>query len=252
MAKRFTSCNIWDEDWFLEMPEEYMLFWGYLKDKCDHAGIWKPNKINFEATVLKNKKTINLDAALQFFNKEKERIIVLPNGRWLLIGFFEFQYGNIINLNNRVHSSAYQLFNLNGVNLTSIRPLLEVKDGVKDKDKDKDKLNKGAEEKPKFNELESLFEEARKMYPGSKNGAGTELMNLKKKHSDWKEVIPTFKEKISNQIRNRVIKNTAGEFVAPWKNFSTWINKRCWEEEAGVAPVEKGENKHVMPGKINL
>ena len=46
MAKRFTSTEIWNEDWFLDMPAEYKLFWYYMLCECDHAGLFKVNFIN--------------------------------------------------------------------------------------------------------------------------------------------------------------------------------------------------------------
>ncbi len=137
MPKRFTDTEIWEEDWFLEMPPEYMLFFKFVKDRCDHAGIWKPNKRNFE---MRTGKEINLEKALEFFNDEKERITVLKNGRWFLTGFIPFQYGTSLNLKNKVHQSINQLLIKNEVNMTSIRPLVEVKEGVKEKDKVKDKV----------------------------------------------------------------------------------------------------------------
>ena len=54
-------------------------------------------------------------------------------------GFIPFQYGTILNENNRVHRSIIELLKLNEVNLGSIKPLIEIIQGVKDKDKDKDK-----------------------------------------------------------------------------------------------------------------
>ena len=133
--KRFTETTIWDQDWFLELPKEYKLFWFYIKDKCDHGGIFKPNCKQFS---LLNECTINLSKSLEYFNKDKNRIEVLDNGNWLLTDYFVFQYGGTLNTSNRVHLSVNQLYIKNGVNMTSIRGLKEVKDGVKDKDINKD------------------------------------------------------------------------------------------------------------------
>ena len=147
MAKRFTDTEIWKEDWFLEMPYEYMFLWNYLKDTCDHAGIWKPNKKFVEFITGKK---INYEIALSSINSDKERILVLPNKKWLILDFFVFQYGSILNEENRVHQSIVNIFDKNNIELKLIRGLkevklrstrgqLEVKHGVKDKDKDKDK-----------------------------------------------------------------------------------------------------------------
>ena len=148
MSKRFHDTDIWDEDWYLDMPLEYRSFWFYVKDKCDHAGIWRPNVRRFNADI-DNK--IDLEDALSFFNTDKERVVELESGHWMIKDFVTFQYGKNLNLNNRVHLSVFNRLNDLEVNLGSIRglnevkkgssrPQVEVKEGVKDKDKDKDKV----------------------------------------------------------------------------------------------------------------
>ena len=148
MSKRFHDTDIWDEDWYLDMPLEYRAFWFYVKDKCDHAGIWRPNVRRFNADIDND---IDLDLALSWFNSDKERIVELESGHWMIKDFVTFQYGKNLNLNNRVHLSVFNRLNDLEVNLGSIRglnevkkgssrPQVEVKEGVKDKDKDKDKV----------------------------------------------------------------------------------------------------------------
>jgi len=148
MSKRFHDTDIWDEDWYLDMSLEYRSFWGYVCDKCDHAGIWRPNLRRFNSDI-ENK--INLDTALSFFNVNKERIRTLESGHWMIAEFVPFQYGKNLNLNNRVHLSVFNrlkdlevnlgsIRGLNEVKLGSSRPQVEVKEGVKDKDKDISKI----------------------------------------------------------------------------------------------------------------
>lgn len=143
MPKRFTETTLWDEDWFIALPKDYQLFWIHLKDACDHAGIWKPNVFKFNKLYNCN---IDINDALTLINTEKKRLWVLSNGRWFIMGFIHFQYGDTMNENNRVHKSIMDLLRANNVlneiqdlNLTSNRPQLEDTQGVKDKDKDKDK-----------------------------------------------------------------------------------------------------------------
>ena len=142
MSKRFHDTDIWDEDWYLDMPLEYRSFWLYVKDKCDHAGIWRPNLRRFNSDI-ENK--IDLDTAIEYFNVDKERITPLESGHWMVAEFVPFQYGKNLNLNNRVHLSVFNRLNdlevnlgsirgLNEVKLGSSRPQDEVKEGVKDKD----------------------------------------------------------------------------------------------------------------------
>ena len=133
MVKRFHDTEIWKQDWFLEIENEYRTLWLYIKDTCDHAGIWKPEKKFVEFIT---GKPMNLETALKTFNNGKERVKILPNGRWLLPDFISFQYGGSLNPDNRVHKSILKLLDVNEVKLTSIRGLIDPKDSPKDKDKD--------------------------------------------------------------------------------------------------------------------
>ena len=149
MSKRFHDTEIWNEDWFLDMDEKYRLFWFFIKDTCDHAGIWKPNIRRFNNTL---EDKIDIDEALHVFNGDKLRVDVLPNNHWVLLDFIQFQYGKVLNLNNRVHLSVFNRLKDLGVNLGSIRGLVEVKmgsirgqvdlkAGVKEKEKEKDLIS---------------------------------------------------------------------------------------------------------------
>ena len=137
MAKRFVSTEIWKEDWYIDMPKDYKLFWHYLLAACDHSGIFKINVRLFNSL---NDCSVNSVDALRFFNAGKTRIRSLNEDQWLVEDFFSFQYGSILNLNNKVHESIKNQYNKNNIELTSIRGLGEVKQRVKDKDKDKDIL----------------------------------------------------------------------------------------------------------------
>lgn len=174
MAKRFTDTDIWMEDWFLDLDANQKMFWFYLKDNCDHAGIWRPNLKYFEFIL---GSTIALDDFIDRSNKDKERILVLPDGRWFLKGFIKFQYdpkGRGLNENSRMHKSIIEALEAAGIDpqsldlkLTSTRPQvdlkntlnkpqIEVKDRVKDKVKEKDKeIRKDRESERKETKPES-------------------------------------------------------------------------------------------------
>lgn len=149
MAKRFTDSNKWDDLWFQELPLKYKLFWQYLLDKCDHAGIWK---VNFKMASFVIGEKITEIEAMQYLGKNVHK---LELDRWFLFKFIEFQYGQL-NENNRVHLSAinilkkYNLLDGNNavIKLTPYMDLISPLQGVKDKDKDKDK------DKAKFKDKE--------------------------------------------------------------------------------------------------
>ena len=82
-------------------------------------------------------------------------------------------------------------------------------------------------------ELLEQFEEARTLYPGDKRGLDTEFENLKRKHRDWREIVPALLPSLDLQIARREKMRAAGEFVPNWKHFKTYINERCWEAKSG-------------------
>lgn len=79
--------------------------------------------------------------------------------------------------------------------------------------------------------FELEFEKFRKLYPGTKRGTETEFKNLKKKYKDWKTIIPLLIPALENEMNYHKIREIKGEFVPQYRNLSTWINNRCWEQE---------------------
>jgi hypothetical protein len=75
------------------------------------------------------------------------------------------------------------------------------------------------------------FDEARKAYIGTKRGLLIEFDNFKKRHKDYKEVIDLLKPAIELEIEHKTYLKEKGRFVPEWKNFATWIDQRCWEQE---------------------
>lgn len=77
-----------------------------------------------------------------------------------------------------------------------------------------------------------LFEEARKLYPGTKRGNEVEYQNFSKKYRMKKDSIaPLLKPAIENQMAYREAQKKKGEWCPTWKHFSTWINGSWWTEE---------------------
>lgn len=189
MAKRFTDTAKWNEDWFLELSNSYKLFWIYICDNCDHAGIFKPNKRIFELIVGEK---MNVTDFLESCNLDKVRIVELENGRWYLTGFISFQYGGKLNVNNRVHKSILSVLTKNNITwVDDVKPQLEL---VEDTQEDKDNASSG---KPRtiteaidyFKEKGSNKIEGEKFYyfyesKGWKVGK-TKMKNWKMSASGW-------------------------------------------------------------------
>ena len=86
----------------------------------------------------------------------------------------------------------------------------------------------------KVNNINIVFENFRTEYPGIKRGYTTEFDNFKKKHKDWKDILPYLLLKLEDQVKHRSKKASFGSFVPEWKNLQTWINQRSWEEEINI------------------
>ena len=110
-------------------------------------------------------------------------------------------------------------------------------DSVSDKDKDNkenlptnlfgdESLDSGKDE-----ELKAEFDVFRKKYPGNeKKGIDTEWAYFKKKHKDYKTIVPILNDSLDVIIIRRESRKKLKLFVPEWKYFRTWINGRCWEE----------------------
>jgi len=173
LPKRFTDSNKWKKKWFRCLSNDHKVFWIYVLDQCDHAGIWE---VDFEAAEFFCR-GIDESEIRQVFKKQYQEI---DNGkRWFLKDFVDFQYGTL-NENNRAHLSVinillkYKLIENKGL----IRPL----QGYKDKDKDKVKV--------KVKEKETKAEQIKKIESNfSALAAEFQLSDsqLKKEFDDWRD-----------------------------------------------------------------
>lgn len=125
---RFTDTKKWDEDWYCELKGEYQKLWDYICDHCDNAGVWKPNKIDFE---IKTGFKVSLDSFSKKVNGDKLRIAALANGRWFIPGFIQYQWFtkqqsfNLV-LTNPRHKHIYEILLANDIELKNVRGLKEV------------------------------------------------------------------------------------------------------------------------------
>ncbi len=126
MAKRFTSTEIWNEDWFLELPIEYKLFWFYMLSTCDQAGFFK---INLKRFCELNKCQIDSETAIELFNKGKKRIRKVNGSMLLVEEFFKFQYGHKFNTTNKMHLGIEKIYNGHGVSMQSLGGIERVSKG---------------------------------------------------------------------------------------------------------------------------
>lgn len=86
-------------------------------------------------------------------------------------------------------------------------------------------------ENENINTIKNEFDNARKIFPGTKRGLDTEWDNFKKKNKRPSEIVPLLKPAIESEIEHKKKLDAAKQFRPSWKNFATWINQRCWEQE---------------------
>jgi len=89
MAKRMTDTGCWGDPWYQELSALYKLFWKYICDNCDCAGVWKVNRSLAEFQI---GAAIDWDGLLSAF---KGRIAELTPEKWHVVTFVEFQYGRL-------------------------------------------------------------------------------------------------------------------------------------------------------------
>lgn len=134
MAKRFTETDIWKKQrWFKKLHPIYKLVWAYVKDECDHAGIWK-----IECTDLIDDLGIEDSFSLNDFISQcnieydkmnggkvhRERVKVINENLLWLTGFIQFQYENkekIIQIHAGPVRSALQRLNGLGIYAEALR-----------------------------------------------------------------------------------------------------------------------------------
>ena len=132
MAKRFTESTKWKKLWIRKLNPKYKLFWFYLLDNCDHAGIYDADieSASFHIGIEYNKEEI-----LETFNR---KIVPFKKDKWFIPKFVEYQYGEL-NENNRAHLSVINIlskYKLLGSKKALNSPLEGSKDKIQSKVKD--------------------------------------------------------------------------------------------------------------------
>ena len=105
MMKRFIETKMWDDVWFQSLPNDYKLFWIFLFNNCDNAGVWTVNKKQVEFYLGKK---VKLEKMIEL---SKNRIVQFGDGelKWYLNKFIIFQQGNVLNPNIGCHRQIIRL-----------------------------------------------------------------------------------------------------------------------------------------------
>ena len=200
MAKRFRDTGSWKKKWIRELNPEMKLFWFYLLDNCDHAGIWE---VDIELASFQMDVELDEASILEAFNR---KIIPFKTDKWFVPKFIVYQYGEL-NENNRVHNSVINILNKYGLYKGRVSPL----QGVKDKDKDKDKV-KDKDKKSKKVQLKEIEDSLETYQTDFKN------RNVKKEFLKFKDYLKmhgknykNYKAAFRNWLRNEQFQSATEE-----------------------------------------
>lgn len=89
MAKRFTDTEKWADPWFRKLPPKIKLFWFYVTENCDPAGVWK---VDLELASFMIGQSYKETEIFQGLGNRIERV-GQGSDYWLIPQFCRFQYG---------------------------------------------------------------------------------------------------------------------------------------------------------------
>jgi len=170
MSKRFTDTALWEEQWFHDLPPKYKLFWYFIKDRCDVAGVWSVNQAFADFLIGEE---IDMGEALKLLSRQVKEI---APGKWLIIKFIAFQYGRLSE-NCAPHKAVFALIEKHGIKGNASLALgyktrqeeeeEEEEDNDKEQDKTKTLLTFPTNGTPKLWHLtEKQVSEWNELYPG--------------------------------------------------------------------------------------
>lgn len=133
--KRFTEASKWGDVWFRKLEPRLKLFWGWLCDNCDSAGVIDPD---LELASFQIGMPIT-EEDWRYFDGRIEKI----NGskRWI-IKFIPFQYGTLTEV-CRAHIPVIRLVDKYGLSDRLSIPYPKAMDSHKEQDKDKEQVKEG-------------------------------------------------------------------------------------------------------------
>jgi len=230
MAKRFTDTNIWkNQKWFKRLSPLHKLFWKYLTDACDHAGVWKIDYLAITDDLGVDDFSIEdfVTSCNKDFEKltgkpiEKERVIIVNKSVIWLTGFMQFQYENkalLINPKVAVVKSALEILQgfgilQQGLDKGYIRltePLTKGYPTLKDKVKDKDSIKTVEESKDSNGICQEMVFEFKQVNPAYQHDV-----------DDLRQVLEIAHKiaALQNWPKHSVVQEKRSEVVATWKQI---------------------------------
>ena len=111
--KRFTETEKWRDIWFRSLTPDLKLAWQYICDNCDNSGVWEPDFALADFQI-----GLNVDWEKSKLNFS-DRIRILENGRWHLVGFIAFQQKEL-SPNKPAHKQIFSLCKKHGIDIPCV------------------------------------------------------------------------------------------------------------------------------------
>lgn len=159
MAKRFTDTEIWDKEWFMDLPAVKKCLVRYIFDKCDVAGIWSPNwKL---ASMYIGEAVTESD----LLSIGQDLFVKMDSGKIFVSKFCTFQYGTLSE-SCAPHKKVIQILNSNSIDHTNpegySKGIITLQEKEKEMDIDMDKEKEPEKEKQKG----GMGEKQKPIHPG--------------------------------------------------------------------------------------
>jgi len=252
VAKRFTETGKWKKKWIRELNPDMKLFWFYLLDNCDHAGVWEVD-IDLASFQI----GVKLDEAriLKVFNR---KIVPFKDGKWFIPKFIDYQYGE---LNEKVnaHKSVIKLLTKYGLYVENQQlgnswatvkvNTLTVKDKDIYKDKDKDKRE------GKFESIEKSLDDLQAQFKN--RNVKSEFQHFKdyceangKKYKNHLAAFRNWLRNDSYRSKDEPVKQTKITLSCPKGHHKRQVNRgvsgvcpECYEQ---LVPIEQIQIKRAI------
>ena len=216
MAKRFTANDKWEDSWFRKLPLRSKVFWIFILDRCDVAGMWKKD---YEFASFCIGETISEDILKDFNGR-----IELVNGDKLwVVRFVEFQYG-FLSHKASPHKPVINILKKHGLLQRVMKGLTKGSEALKDKEQDKDK-DKEKEQEQVVEDVDRVigkrFEDFCALYPKPVNVSVAYLsfkihVKSDKDFSSLKMALENYKK--SKEVKGGYIKN-ADTWIMEWREW---------------------------------
>lgn len=171
MGKRFIDTSLWQKEWFMSLSPENKCALMFIMAQCDAVGVWCPNFKLAEVMIGAEIEWLALP------NKCHDNIQILNSGKWYLVDFCRYQYGELSE-SCKPHKSYMKLLESHGLlnvkdkgSTKSIHTLKE-KEQEKEQEKDKEK------EKEKKILVAACVEMFPEQYQKLKDDFGDEITQL--------------------------------------------------------------------------